>query len=521
VDGALWCEWAWLGGESATASVLLSVAAGRIAEVSAGVAAPAGAVRLPGLTVPGLVNAHSHAFHRVLRGRAQGPGSFWSWRDGMYEAAERLDPERYRTLARAVYAEMALAGITAVGEFHYLHHDPSGRPYANPNAMGHALVAAAADAGIRITLLDTCYLAGGPGEAVRGVQRRFSDGSADAWAARVAALSTWDSRAAGTVGAGGPTADGGAGPVAGGASPSIAEEGVRALAVDSASLSTAERGARGPAADSASLSTADGGGGQAPGRADLSGVDGVMARVGVAVHSVRAVPPEAIATVAGFARERGVPLHVHVSEQPAENEAVVAAYGRSPAAVLAAAGALDERTTAVHGTHLGEADRRLLAEAGAGVCFCPTTEAELADGIGPAAALHGDGIPLSLGSDCHAVIDLLTEARRVELDQRLMTGRRGHFAAADLLRMAAGNGARALGWDAGAIRVGLLADLATIGLGSVRLAGVRPESLAAVLAAATAADVTHTIVGGEVVVADGRHTRIPNVAAALGAEIPA
>jgi cytosine/adenosine deaminase-related metal-dependent hydrolase len=504
VDGPLWCEWAWLGGGSATASVLLSVAAGRIAEMSAGVAAPAGAVRLPGLTVPGLVNTHSHAFHRALRGRAQGPGSFWSWRDGMYEAAGRLGPERYRALARAVYAEMALAGITAVGEFHYLHHDPAGRPYADPNAMGHALVAAAADAGIRITLLDTCYLAGGPGEAVRGVQRRFSDGTAGAWAARVAELSTWDSRAAGTAGAGRSAADGDAGPSAGGASPP-----------------TAEAGARGPAADRASLSTADGGGGRTPGHRDLSGVDGGMARVGVAVHSVRAVPPAEIATVAAFARDRELPLHVHLSEQPAENEAVVAAYGRSPAAVLAAAGALGGRTTAVHGTHLGEADRRLLAAAGAGVCFCPSTEAELADGIGPAAALHGAGIPLSLGSDCHAVIDLLTEARRVELDQRLATGRRGHFAAADLLRMATRNGARSLGWDAGAIRVGLLADLASIGLGSVRLAGARPESLAAVLAAATAADVTHTVVGGAVVVAGGRHTRIPDVAAALRAEIPA
>jgi formiminoglutamate deiminase len=439
VDSPLWCEWAWLGGDAATAAVLVAVAGGRIESVTTGVPAPTGAVRLPGLTLPGLVNTHSHAFHRALRGRGQRPGSFWSWRDGMYEVAAALDPDSYFALARAVYAEMALAGITAVGEFHYLHHDADGRPYADPNAMSTALIAAAREAGIRITLLDACYLAGGVGEPVSGVQRRFSDGSPEAWAERVAGL----------------------------------------------------------------LGTVD-----------------AAAWVGVAVHSVRAVPPAAAAVVAAFAREHGLPLHVHLSEQPGENAAALAGYGRTPTAVLAEAGALGGRTTAVHGTHLSEADLRLLARSGTGVCLCPTTEAELADGIGPSIALHAAGVPLSLGSDCHAVIDLLTEARRVELDQRLATGRRGHFTAADLLRMATEHGARSLGWTAGAIRPGALADLTTIGLSSVRLAGADPHSLEAVLAAATAADITHTIVAGDLVVADGRHTRIPDVPAALRAAPP-
>ena len=161
--------------------------------------APADAVWLPGLTLPGFANAHSHAFHRALRGITQGArGTFWTWRERMYEVAARLDPDGYLGLARAVYAEMALAGVSCVGEFHYLHHGAGGRAYRDPNAMGHALIQAAADAGIRMTLLDTCYLSGGltPDgrvEPLAGPQLRFGDGDAQRWAARVDALAP-DSR---------------------------------------------------------------------------------------------------------------------------------------------------------------------------------------------------------------------------------------------------------------------------------------------------------------------------------------
>ena len=149
--------------------------------------------RLPGVVLPGLANCHSHAFHRALRGRTHGRGgTFWTWRDAMYAVAARLDPDSYLDLARATYAEMALSGVTAVGEFHYLHHAPGGARYADPNAMGRALIQAAADAGIRLTLLDTCYLAGGLGPdghtELGPEQLRFGDGDADAWAARVALL---------------------------------------------------------------------------------------------------------------------------------------------------------------------------------------------------------------------------------------------------------------------------------------------------------------------------------------------
>ena len=186
-----WCEHAWLGGGTVAERVLISVSDGRIDSIEVDVAADPSAQRLRGLVVPGLANAHSHAFHRALRSRTQRDrGSFWTWRDLMYRAAGRLDPDGYRRLARAVYAEMALAGITSVGEFHYLHHDVGGVPYADPNEMGHALIAGAADAGVRLTLLDTCYLSSGVDGAplAAGPQQRFGDGAATAWAQRVEAL---------------------------------------------------------------------------------------------------------------------------------------------------------------------------------------------------------------------------------------------------------------------------------------------------------------------------------------------
>jgi formiminoglutamate deiminase len=433
-------EYAWLGGEVA-ADVLLSVEGTRFAAVVAGVPAPPDAVRLPGFTLPGLANAHSHAFHRALRGRAQASrGTFWTWRSRMYAVAARLDPESYFALARAVYAEMALAGISCVGEFHYLHHGPDGVPYADPNAMGEALLAAAAEAGVRITLLDTCYLTGGVGTPLEGPQRRFGDADADAWAERVSAL-----RPAG------------------------------------------------------------------------------HARAGAAIHSVRAVPREQLRPVAVWAEAADAPLHVHLSEQPAENAACLDAYGVTPAALLDSAGALGPRTVAVHATHLTEADIALLGDTRTGVCMCPTTERDLADGIGPARDLAGAGSPLSLGSDQHAMIDLFEEARAVELGERLRTGRRGHWSAAELLTAATSAGHAALGWPAaGRLEPGAHADLVTVSLDSVRLAGTDPNHLAeAAVFAASPADVRHVVVSGREVVRDGRHLLVEDVPARLAETIAA
>ncbi|MFF9146373.1 formimidoylglutamate deiminase [Streptomyces sp. NPDC014861] len=436
-----WLEHAWLG-TYAEPGVALDVADGRIAAVRTGVdAPPPGAVVLRGFTVPGLANAHSHAFHRALRGTVQvGSGTFWTWREVMYGVAQRLTPDSCFALARAVYAEMALAGITAVGEFHYLHHAPGGTPYADPNAMGEALIAAAREAGIRITLLDTAYLSAGFGAAPEHHQLRFSDGTAERWAERASALK------------------------------------------------------------------------------DRDGV-----RIGAAIHSVRAVPADQLSTVARWAEERRAPLHVHLSEQTAENEACHAAHGTTPTRLLADHGVLGPRTTGVHNTHMTDEDIALVGSTSTGTCMCPTTERDLADGIGPAAALQKAGSPLSLGSDSHAVVDLLEEARAMELNERLRTHIRGHWTAAALLRAASADGHAALGWaDAGALETGALADFTTIALDSVRTAGPVPR-LAAETAvfAASAADVRHTVVGGRHVVRDGVHSSVPDVARSLADSIAA
>ncbi|MFJ3975112.1 formimidoylglutamate deiminase [Streptomyces sp. NPDC090021] len=437
-----WLEHAWLG-TLVEPGVLLEVTEdGRIGTLRTGVATPPpGAGILRGLTLPGLANAHSHAFHRALRGTVQiGSGTFWTWRELMYEIAQNLTPDSYFTLARAVYAEMALAGITNVGEFHYVHHAPGGTPYADPNAMGEALIEAAAAAGIRITLLDTAYLSSGFGEAPNTHQRRFSDGTADAWAARVSALKP--------------------------------------------------RG---------------------------------HALIGAAVHSVRAVPADQLATVARWAEERRAPLHVHLSEQTAENDACQAAHGRTPTQLLADHGVLGPRTTGVHNTHLTDADIALLGGTGTGTCMCPTTERDLADGIGPATRLQRAGSPLSLGSDSHAVIDLLEEARAMELNERLRSRTRGHWTANALLTAATGDGHAALGLaDAGRLEAGALADFTTLALDSVRTAGPLPRLGAeTAVFAATAADVRHTVVGGRHVVRDGHHTLVEDVPSALSEAIAA
>ena len=430
------CELAWLGpGRGMAERVLVEVEGERIAAVTGGTDPPAGATRLAGVTVPGLANGHSHAFHRALRGRTQrAGGDFWSWRELMYQVAGVLDPDSYLELATAAYAEMALAGICAVGEFHYLHHGPAGRPYADPNAMGEALAEAAGRAGVRLTLIDTCYLrAGLDGRPLAGAQVRFGDGDAGAWAERAGALR------------------------------------------------------------------------ERPGL-----------RLAAGIHSVRAVDEAAMATVAAWAGGRDAPLHLHLSEQRAENEACLAATGRTPAALAGSAGVLGPRTTAVHATHLTGEDVARLGASGTSVCLCPTTERDLADGIGPAAALAAAGSPLCLGSDSNAVVDLFEEARAVELDERLASGRRGNHRPDDLLAAATEAGMAALGWDAGRLAPGRLADLVTVGLDSVRLAGTRPAEAADHLVfAATAADVTSVVASGRQIVQDGHHLQVDDVPAAL------
>ncbi|HET6952356.1 MAG TPA: formimidoylglutamate deiminase [Acidimicrobiales bacterium] len=417
-----WAGRALLPGGVATGVVLDSGEDGRLASVRPGVErAPAGATVLGGIVLPGLVDAHSHAFHRALRGYAAG-GDFWAWRTGMYALVDRLDPDTLLALATAAFGELVLAGVTTVHEFHYLHH---------PAGMDGAVCEAARRAGVRLVLLDTCYLrAGFAGEGLDPVQRRFSDGDVERWAARADRVAA--------------------------AHPEVT--------------------------------------------------------VGAAVHSVRAVGPPALGAVAAWARDRGVPLHLHLSEQPAENAACLAATGRTPAQLAHDQGVLGPATTAVHCTHVTAGDVDLLGASGTAACLCPTTERDLADGIGPAAALAAAGCPLVLGSDAHAVVDLFEEARAVELDQRLATGRRGVHGPGALLAAATAGAA---------LRAGEPADLCAVGLDGVRLAGVDPDDPVPMLvAAATAADVTDVVVAGRHLVRGGAHATM-DVAAELRAAIAA
>jgi formiminoglutamate deiminase len=405
------CEYAWLP-DGIHNDVEIVVEDGFIRSVRPSTAQ----VNRTGLTLPGFANAHSHAFHRALRGRTQGgSGDFWTWREQMYHVAAKLDPDSYYRLARAAYAEMALAGITSVGEFHYLHHPPGGGRYDDPNAMGHALIRAAHEAGIRITLIDTLYLqASVDGGSLNEVQQRFSDGDADAWADRVAGL--------------------------------------------------------------------------------------VGTRIGAAVHSVRAVPPSQMRPVAEF----DGPIHAHVCEQRAENEACHALHHCSPVELLLERGVLQEGFTAVHATHVSQDDISLLGTSYA--CFCPTTERDLGDGIGPARALLDAGAQLTLGTDSHAMIDFFEESRALELDERLISEQRGRFSTADLLMAATKAGHDSLGWtDAGLITPGQRADLVTVSLESPRTAGTDP---AGILFTASTPDITHVVVDGREIVRDGRHLEI-------------
>ncbi len=414
-----WCERAWLGPGQITEGVVVSVEGTHISAVTRG-DMPEGAIRLTGLTIPGFANCHSHVFHRALRGRTQRErGTFWTWRKTMYGVAERLDPDNYYALARATYREMALAGITAVGEFHYLHHDRNGVPYDDPNAMGAAMIAAAVDAGLRICLLDTCYVSAGFGADPQGVQKRFSDKDAARWADRVQELRSADR--------------------------------------------------------------------------------GVV--IGSAIHSVRAVPRDQLATVAAAAPE--APLHIHLSEQVAENRSCLEHYGCTPTQLLAEEGVLRDAISAVHATHLTQGDIALLARANAYAAFCPTTERDLADGVGPSRELADAGCRLTLGSDSHAVIDLFEEMRAVELDQRLVSQQRGHWQAGGLLTAATADGHASLGFaDAGRIEAGAWADLVTVDTASTRTAGSGAGEEALVFAA-TAADVTSVIASGRSVDLDG------------------
>lgn len=425
----VWCSRAVVGSQVCV-DVEVEVASGRIAALRPDrpQSRDDAEVVLDGVVVPAFANTHSHLFHRGLRG-AGGGEDFWSWRERMYALANRLDPDSYHRLARAAMAEMLDAGYTRLGEFHYVHHDAAGR--WGRHEMELALAHAALEAGMRLTLLDTCYLhAGlgpdGSGLPLSGEQAGFGDGSVSGWLERWYELR----------------------------------------------------------------------------EALPAGVE-----LGAAVHSVRALTPGEIAeAVAGLPAE--VPLHVHLSEQPRENAECLAATGLTPTGVLREAGALSARTTAVHATHLSDDDVAALAGAGTSVSLCPSTEADLGDGIARVEDLLGAGVRLGIGSDENVVTDPLLELRMLEAGARLSLGRRGVVASEELWRIGTTHGRAMLtaldehsagggsGSDGVGLAVGQDADLVCIDPSSARLAGVDPLRYPLV---ATGDDVTTTVVAGRVV----------------------
>jgi formiminoglutamate deiminase len=395
--------------------------------------------------LPAAVNAHSHAFHRLLRGRTQDQtGSFWAWRERMYAAARSLEPESYEHLATAVFAEMVVSGFGAVGEFHYLHHRPDGSPYPD-HGMELSLARAAQKAGIRLVLLDSCYLEGGIGQPLNATQRRFSDGGVRAWLRRLA-----DLRAA------------------------VAQQ-----------------------------------------------FDPEWVRVGAAVHSIRAVVPADLAVIAAEL-DPDLPLHIHLSEQPAENAQCRAAYGVGPTELLHRSGLLTSRLSAVHATHLDPGEIELLGAAGCSVVLCPTTEADLADGIGPGVELAAAGAALALGTDQHAVVDPWLEMRALEYGERLRSGIRGRFTPQQLLAAATAGGRRSLGLDPLGPEQGagspFLDDWMEIRTDTVRTAGAAAEQLPLV---ATAADVAAVSIGGRIVARNGIHETLGDPADLLEEAIAA
>jgi formimidoylglutamate deiminase len=414
--------------------------------------------------LPSMVNAHSHAFQRVLRGRTEyrtsDRDSFWTWREMMYSAATRLTPEDVYDASRMAFLEMALSGITAVGEFHYLHHAPDGKPYDDPNQLAKEVIRAAGDVGLRIALLRVAYVRSGFRTGPNPQQARFIEADAGSYLKRVEDLVNELSRGDGYV---------------------------------------RLRRANNPSMPEACVPTA---------------------WVGVAPHSVRAVPLEYLRAVISYANENELKVHMHVAEQPAEVSACVEEYGRTPIALLETEGLLSERFTAVHAIHVTPKAMPAFAKTGAMVCACPTTERNLGDGVVPADEYLKRGVPICLGTDSHVQIDPFEEARELEYHLRLQKMERAVLGArtpssadgtqsalaALLFDCATVNGARSIGAPNGTLDVGKPADFFTVDLGDPSIAGASPDDLlSAIVFSASRAAVREVAVGGKPVVSDGQH----------------
>ncbi len=396
--------------------------------------------------LPGLINAHSHAFQRVLRGRteyrsAHDKDSFWTWREMMYHAASRLTPEDVYDASRMAFLEMALSGITAVGEFHYLHHAPVGTPYDDPNLMAKEVVRAANDVGLRIALLRVAYARSGYETELNPQQLRFIEKT-----------------------------------------PEVYLHNLERLGKDLSDLNQPAR----------------------------------MAWTGVAPHSVRAVPLDYLKEIVAAANSRRLSVHMHVAEQPAEVGACIKEYGRSPVALLSTEGLLSERFTGVHMIHVTTKAVHLLSDADAMVCACPTTERNLGDGIVPVDSFFQQGVQVSLGTDSHAQINLLEDARELEYHLRLQKLERVVLAAdedksglaARLFDCATINGATSIDAPGGVLEDGRPADFFTVDTNDPSIAGASPDTLlSAIVFSLSRAAIKDVVVGGKRIVEEGRHAQ--------------
>ena len=405
--------------------------------------------------LPGLINAHSHAFQRVIRGRTERRSqhtsdSFWTWREQMYRAANRLTPEQIYIASRMAFLEMALAGITAVGEFHYIHHAPDGTPYSDPNLLGREVIRAARDVGIRIALLRVAYARAGYQREPDPQQIRFIESSPDVYLKNLEALL-------------------------------VAPE-----------LKSGE------------------------------------AWVGVAPHSVRAVPLDYLKTVVEFANTRELVVHMHVAEQTAEVEASIEEYRRSPVALLDTEGLLSERFTAVHAIHVTPRAIHRLSRWGANVCASPTTERNLGDGVVPVDGYFEAGVPVSLGTDSQVQIDLLEDARELEYHLRLQRMSRNVLATDDsdhadesalarrLFGCATTSGAKSIGFDGGTLKPGAPADFFTVDLDDPSIAGsTRDNLMANIVFSLNRAAIKDVVVGGKKIVSDRRHAQQDEIVSAF------
>jgi len=452
----LWAGHAWLPGGWREGVVLRIGSDGRWAEVTPGVGvAPPGSDVLAGPVLPGMVDAHSHAFQRAFAGLAErretaAADDFWSWRERMYEVALRITPEQLRAVAAHLYVELLRGGYTQVCEFHYLQHRPDGGAYADPLAMAWSVVDAAADAGLGLTMLPVLYeRAGFAAPALRLEQRRFAASAEDVWRLHAA-----------LAGSGRPLVD-----------------------------------------------------------------------AGVAIHSLRAAAPASIAALQRHAEGFAGPIHIHVAEQRAEVDDCLAATGARPIEWLAGEGRLDARWQLVHVTHATSAEIEAVARSGAGVVLCPTTEANLGDGMCDLEGWLGAGVPLAIGSDSHITRAWAEELRCLEYGQRLMLHRRNVGAAPDLGRpstaerlfeRALQGGAAAAGEASRGLVAGARADALVIDRDDASLLGIETGRLLdALVFSSPGRPWRDVMVAGRWVIAGHRHPHAERIAARFTAAMAA